>query len=535
MLLLLRNLPAAPRASCGQAVCMLFDEAYKRIGTLSAKEMQVLAKICISLLGLPKNKALEPMEVANICLSLSKEESWGVPPESWQQAQAGAGPLVQDDVGIVFEDPGNERLGASGASGLAGGSMPSSSGLPLVRTQGSPLGSESSGADSAVLPRMTYSVKRTFVEFGPQETNCGIVTIPLPPPLDFHPSDVEPEKLEEYRINYQKFRAGDSVGAKGELSTVHTLDSLDLLGYMPDPEDGDSVAGQEAGSSICSGRAGSSTMRSAPTQQPSFVKLGHTGQDPVLVSEGSSSTSGRSSQPKKVIPFSEDMLPPPLDFMPKFIDLGKLSTFRADYQKFRAGNASGAKGEITTETTKEDEPMSQADEAWLKKLSPPLPVIPLTVSSRKLAAYRVSYQKFRAGETRGAKGEVELAVLDDRLASIQEHGLSGAPSRSSTSPKSSGEGARKSGQAMAGQEVSFSVKNTFVHIIGGQEEDSEQEDYDVKLPPSLDIIPDSIDPEVLHGFRTDYQKFRAGCASGARGEVSSLAALDLFSGPPEGS
>ncbi|CAE7277348.1 Slc38a10, partial [Symbiodinium pilosum] len=43
---------------------------------------------------------------------------------------------------------------------------------------------------------------------------------------------------------------------------------------------------------------------------------------------------------------SEEGLGPPLQFLPKDIELTELQAFRADYMKFRAGQATGARGEI---------------------------------------------------------------------------------------------------------------------------------------------------------------------------------------------
>jgi len=77
------------------------------------------------------------------------------------------------------------------------------------------------------------------------------------------------------------------------------------------------------------------------------------------------------------------------------------------------------------------------------------------------------------------------------------------------------------------------VKNTFVHVEekcppgaafeGG--EDGEQgnagSETTGSLPPPLDIIPPDVSPDKLVAFRTDYQRFRSGCAVGARGELSS--------------
>merc|ERR1719215_2442693 len=88
--------------------------------------------------------------------------------------------------------------------------------------------------------------------------------------------------------------------------------------------------------------------------------------------------------------------------------------------------------------------------------------------------------------------------------------------------------ASSSGAPSATPAVAYSIKNTFVHFEDEEREDQPDAAVAAKpLGPSLDIIPDTISPERLEAYRTDYQKFRAGHASGAKGEVSTLAALDL--------
>lgn len=70
------------------------------------------------------------------------------------------------------------------------------------------------------------------------------------------------------------------------------------------------------------------------------------------------------------------------------------------------------------------------------------------------------------------------------------------------------------------------VKNTFLHINDEDDEDDPVA-YDAlnrPLPPSLDIIPTDVSPERLAAYRTDYQRFRAGSAAGARGELSTSVA-----------
>lgn len=78
-----------------------------------------------------------------------------------------------------------------------------------------------------------------------------------------------------------------------------------------------------------------------------------------------------------------------------------------------------------------------------------------------------------------------------------------------------------------------SLKNTFLHFEddGGQEDSGAEDSAPVycgspgiadALGPPLDFLPKYIEHEELQAYRADYQAFRAGQATGARGEISQL-------------
>jgi len=74
--------------------------------------------------------------------------------------------------------------------------------------------------------------------------------------------------------------------------------------------------------------------------------------------------------------------------------------------------------------------------------------------------------------------------------------------------------------------VPYSVKNTFLHVEddGEAAHQSQNDEPEITLPPSLDIIPASVSAEKLEAYRKDYLKFRTGKAIGAKGELSSSVA-----------
>lgn len=99
-----------------------------------------------------------------------------------------------------------------------------------------------------------------------------------------------------------------------------------------------------------------------------------------------------------------------------------------------------------------------------------------------------------------------------------------------TSPTSPTRHPRRGSAAEAALSAPFSslasgvvVKNSFLHVE--VEDDDEDSGPPLRpLPPSLEIIPKDVCPEKLAAYRMDYQRFRAGRATGARGEVISSTA-----------
>eukprot|EP00928_Gymnodinium_smaydae_P004459 TRINITY_DN11515_c0_g1_i2.p1 TRINITY_DN11515_c0_g1~~TRINITY_DN11515_c0_g1_i2.p1 ORF type:complete len:638 (+),score=153.40 TRINITY_DN11515_c0_g1_i2:108-2021(+) len=100
-------------------------------------------------------------------------------------------------------------------------------------------------------------------------------------------------------------------------------------------------------------------------------------------------------------------LPPALDRLTTGLEPDELQAYRENYQAFRAGQADGvgtaaAPGAAAACAA----PDQETTPIWTAKLGPPLKFLPDTISPEELQAYREKYQAFRAGEARGAKGEV---------------------------------------------------------------------------------------------------------------------------------
>jgi len=591
LLLLLRHLPAARDATCDECVRLLFLEAQRRVDKLKLKELQILSRICASLLGMRRTVGgYSCEELRRYCQVLSQAQSWTVAAlEDVDDALLESGVQGNDTSAESACSRPSSKSRAKAGPGEAKGPVPPAQGPAQNPPQGPGDGEDLAAggeAASALAMQIPYSVKNTFLHVDDdvevdEESDENDPARHLPPSLGIIPDSVSPEKLAAYRADYQRFRQGKAVGAKGELaSSVATA-----------AEEGD-----EPLSDACASRS-----------------------DPAPSEPGS-------AQAK--------MLPPPLAFMPRYISLPKLEAYRIDYQNFRTGNAIGAKGEVAHRVSQDEDDTAPAK--GVRRLPPPLDIHPRDVSPRRLEAYRLDYQRFRKGDGRGAKGEVVQAVARDaepRFIALGElsaysvgdlrfhgsaatgraasssaaaaaalrslpgeaavgghtggrasfaataaslHGGSGGlpcrpaappaeavpPPESVATATSADAGSRQHpppsqpapphcGTAAAaaaaaaeggngdGQEaeecgrpevqVALSVKNTFLHFEEAACEEAEGACTDeqlARLPPPLPIIPDNVSAEKLEAYRMDYQKFRAGNAVGAKGEVSSSVAED---------
>jgi hypothetical protein len=216
LLLLLRDLPEAPRDSCGAAVRALLSEAARRIDELQPKELQTLSRICAGMLGC-RGGVLSKEMLRGCCHSLARAGMW----DATERRNAS-----------TFEAP-------EASSSEEDNRASADSSVPRkTRTKGSaPTASTAStcSSDEEVEPKRMidycvpqfhwgYSVKNTFVDFDDTDSTDGsdteVARRLLGAPLDIIPSEISLEKLDAYRASYQRFRLGNAVGAKGELTST---------------------------------------------------------------------------------------------------------------------------------------------------------------------------------------------------------------------------------------------------------------------------------------------------------------------------
>eukprot|EP00929_Paragymnodinium_shiwhaense_P079765 TRINITY_DN41577_c0_g1_i1.p1 TRINITY_DN41577_c0_g1~~TRINITY_DN41577_c0_g1_i1.p1 ORF type:complete len:975 (-),score=190.38 TRINITY_DN41577_c0_g1_i1:140-3064(-) len=440
-----RFLPVAPQPVFHHALCMVFAEVSRRVrlDAFRSKDLQALSQICLTLTGTPSTDNVSVEWLANTCAEIG------------ENGLASAAAAMQER----NADPMTKLLDA---------------------------------------PRLAFSVKNTFIEFddpsaaGDEDTNQWSAM--LPPTLGIIPESVSAEKLEAYRVGYQRFRAGNANGAKGELSVVtggsgqggafKTRSTAEALGLEAATKRPSSDTGRLQGS-------GRPAVRTSHSNEDSYSESGTS-------SKFSVTTGGCSEDILK-------RLPPPIDRLPQYIDMEKLASYRADYQKFRAGNVSGSKGEVS------DVVVVRPSEPPLKHLGPPLSIIPQSVPLEQLETYRYNYQNFRSGKALGAKGEV-YHLRDPRDASAVEWVNVELPKSPKASEGSCQAGGSSGSTSTACGPAGFGAPS-LDRAIRRLSTDLAPPGLEVfnllqKLPPALSILPMSVDLEKLDSYRACYQQFR---------------------------
>lgn len=253
---------------------MLFGEAARRINILQPREVQVLSRICNALVGVKNTgAAMHPKELCECCLNLAKTcgsspklmdtqlvhlmqdhgaqnpcqhvFSKGEDPvasEAAEDPSAASGPWYEHWAApmtiavatphghsTAWDDAATAHLRQNVADATALREAHESAVGEHGTNEG---GAESSNVwvsespDRSALPHFVFSVKNTFLDVTEDEDKEKMYdeesTLPvyLPPPLSIIPDSVSPEKLASFRADYARFRVGNAIGAKGELTTT---------------------------------------------------------------------------------------------------------------------------------------------------------------------------------------------------------------------------------------------------------------------------------------------------------------------------
>lgn len=267
LLLLLKTLPQAPRCAPVQgAVMMLFGEAARRINILQPREVHILSRVCSVLMGGENaGTALPHKELLECCLTLAKPPgmnpammdpnmmnqlaqqeaqhmfltkpaspsvhaaTMSPPPGSWYDQWNAPMTVEVANTGrnaSAWDTAATKQMqGVISAVQREQAGFPSGPGDNSVASHPAkslPMSDSSAAAEASSVPHFVFSVKNTFLDVVEAEDEWDKddeEPIDLPPPLDFIPNSVSPEKLAAYRADYARFRVGNAIGAKGEVGT----------------------------------------------------------------------------------------------------------------------------------------------------------------------------------------------------------------------------------------------------------------------------------------------------------------------------
>jgi hypothetical protein len=200
LVLLLHDLPGVPKNTCGAVMRALFREAARRTGDMQPQDLQALSRICAGLLGC-QNGFLSKEMLRGCCLSLAEASMWDTSKLSSDNSQAPDSDYEEAVEVVRAKTCGQTASTASTCSDDEEGAKTKLPDFPLC-----------------------YFVKNTFVDIGDSDSSDAsdteLTLKPLDAPLDILPRDISTEKLEAYRISYQKFRVGCAAGARGELTSI---------------------------------------------------------------------------------------------------------------------------------------------------------------------------------------------------------------------------------------------------------------------------------------------------------------------------
>jgi hypothetical protein len=205
------------------AIGMLFSEAARRMHCFQPREIQTLVRICSSHAGHQDGSDMvELNDLHSRCLALA---SCGVAGqlmdavEDVPRSDVWSAPMTVEvaDLGLrstSWDAEATKNLRESIESAYSRRDVARASEV-------------SKDNSNSPLPHYVFSVKNTFLDVmqadnsdGSSDSDDAPPLPPLPPALSIIPSSVSPEKLAAYRADYARFRVGNAIGAKGELSTT---------------------------------------------------------------------------------------------------------------------------------------------------------------------------------------------------------------------------------------------------------------------------------------------------------------------------
>lgn len=287
--------PALLEGACQGMFRALFAEAARRMDSLKPREMQSLSLLCAQPLGLTDAGDMSAGDLRSCCFALATTGNGAHQPLSLLDE------LVEDDH-EVFWDP-----------------------------------------DPVEVPKQTPSTASNAPAAAAFPTGVAVgVFAPPAGPMGAWPAGHEPPRPEMGAAFPGWFAPGQQPGMVRPFP----------CGYPSQDAPSGSPAPQTQGAPLAPGQAGQQASR--PSGDLQAAETATRGENKVMYSVKNTFLHIDEPEEQEEDPqlgasgpwASEEGLGEPLPFLPKDIELTELQAFRADYMKFRAGQATGARGEI---------------------------------------------------------------------------------------------------------------------------------------------------------------------------------------------
>mmetsp|Transcript_136069 Transcript_136069/g.322487 ORF Transcript_136069/g.322487 Transcript_136069/m.322487 type:complete len:783 (+) Transcript_136069:89-2437(+) len=287
--------PALLEGACQGMFRALFAEAARRMDSLKPREMQSLSLLCAQPLGLTDAGDMSAGDLRSCCFALATTGNGAHQPLSLLDE------LVEDDH-EVFWDP-----------------------------------------DPVEVPKQTPSAASNAPAAAAFPTGVAVgVFAPPAGPMGAWPAGHEPPRPEMGAAFPGWFAPGQQPGMVRPFP----------CGYPSQDAPSGSPAPQTQGAPLAPGQAGQQASR--PSGDLQAAETATRGENKVMYSVKNTFLHIDEPEEQEEDPqlgasgpwASEEGLGEPLPFLPKDIELTELQAFRADYMKFRAGQATGARGEI---------------------------------------------------------------------------------------------------------------------------------------------------------------------------------------------
>eukprot|EP00442_Polarella_glacialis_P017888 CAMPEP_0115085840 /NCGR_PEP_ID=MMETSP0227-20121206/22198_1 /TAXON_ID=89957 /ORGANISM="Polarella glacialis, Strain CCMP 1383" /LENGTH=816 /DNA_ID=CAMNT_0002475121 /DNA_START=158 /DNA_END=2608 /DNA_ORIENTATION=+ len=313
--------PALLEGACQGMARAVFAEAARRLGALRPREMQVLVKLCAEALGLPETaEDMSASDLRSCCFALA---TTGVVTlarfDSLDELLEDESDLTwcPDPITPVTPQQHFHDLGSRAAGGFDPGFGPNQAYAPPY----SPAWAGGDGGYPQARPGSTGQRLPQLVMMNTlsqawampcmqQSPGCSSSMAP-PYPVNFrmpHHQEQPPSHPGQHHMQYPHHGDHHGVNHGQERSIGEKFSESSPSGLLP------------------------TANRLACSVKNTFLHV-DCEEDEKEDEEG--------------VPWmSEETLGPPLQFLPKDIELSELQAFRQDYMKFRAGKASGARGEI---------------------------------------------------------------------------------------------------------------------------------------------------------------------------------------------